>query len=330
MIVWGGLNGTVLANGAVYDIATNTWKMMSTPPSILSGGRSDHVAVWTGSQMVLFGGSDASNPSRDAVSYSPATDTWKILSVTSLLPRAEVAGVWSTTTNELIVWGGFATTCSSSGDCSDGASYKPSTDTWTPLPAAPIPGRHAHMAVWTGSAMLVYGGESEAAGGAALSDGALYNPSTKTWTILPATPSGFDGRYANIGVAQGGSTLIFGGVGGPSFAFESTGAIFSGSSWSAITTPTATELNPPARARMAAWGFGGQYWIWGGLKTGTTNFSGAGASYNPSSGGWTAMDVSAAPAGRARATVVNTGKAAIVWGGQGEGTFFGDGSAFVP
>ena len=54
------------------------------------------------------------------------------------------------------VWGGF-----DGMELDSGARYDPSTDTWTGISGigAPI-GRTGHSAIWTGSEMTVWGGES--------------------------------------------------------------------------------------------------------------------------------------------------------------------------
>lgn len=54
---------------------------------------------------------------------------------------------------------------------------------WSELAAAPIEGRTAHRAVWTGRAMIVFGGEGRQG---ALGDGAAYDGTT--WTMLPKSP----------------------------------------------------------------------------------------------------------------------------------------------
>ena len=56
----------------------------------------------------------------------------------------------------MIIFGGTG----GSGTRADGGRYDPVEDTWKPLPTNGTPvARKDHLAVWTGDAMLVFGGE---------------------------------------------------------------------------------------------------------------------------------------------------------------------------
>ena len=55
MIVWGGArSGTWFNTGGRYDPGTNTWTAtsMTNAPT----ARIDHTAIWTGSEMIVWGG----------------------------------------------------------------------------------------------------------------------------------------------------------------------------------------------------------------------------------------------------------------------------------
>ena len=78
----------------------------------------------------------------------------------------------------MIVWGGVG--CSY-GNChlNTGGRYNPSTDSWTATGTNNAPtGRDFHTAVWTGSEMIVWGGESD--NFILLNSGGRYNPGTDT------------------------------------------------------------------------------------------------------------------------------------------------------
>jgi hypothetical protein len=165
MIVWGGL-GTitptgVVNTGGIYDPGSNTWSATSTGGAVPSA-RSDLQAVWTGSEMIVWGGFDAASvPLQSGGRYDPASDSWAATSIGGATPAARdyFRVVW--TGAEMIVWGG-----SSSGFFDTGGRYDPFDDTWTATSQASAPqARRFHTAVWTGSEMIVWGGEPLTASG---------------------------------------------------------------------------------------------------------------------------------------------------------------------
>ena len=62
MIVWGGdyFDGAYhyLQSGGRYNPSTDSWVTTSTTNA--PAGRADHTAVWTGSEMIVWGGYDGS------------------------------------------------------------------------------------------------------------------------------------------------------------------------------------------------------------------------------------------------------------------------------
>jgi hypothetical protein len=76
------------------------------------------------------------------------------------------------------------------GALATGGIYDPATDTWTHTSVAGAPAaRTAHGAVWTGSRMMVWGGQTS---GVWPSTGGLYDPATDTWapTSTEGAPPG--------------------------------------------------------------------------------------------------------------------------------------------
>ncbi len=63
---------------------------------------------------------------------------------------------------------------------------RPPTDSYY-LDPGPLSVRGGHSVFWTGSQMLVWGGTSQEGSGP-LVDGALYDPATSTWQMLPSAP----------------------------------------------------------------------------------------------------------------------------------------------
>lgn len=162
--LWGGYDGSYPQNGALYDPASATWEAI---PFLGLAGRRYATAVWTGTEVILFGGRDESGAFRDGVRYNPET-----LAVTPL-PDAPQAfsghtAVW--TGSLMIVFGGDA-----GGVNANCAIYDPEKDSWsTPSHAGGAVARTGHAAAWTGSRMLSFGGER--ASGSALADPQRFFP----------------------------------------------------------------------------------------------------------------------------------------------------------
>jgi len=98
--------GTTLA----YRPATNTWVKLKPGPKPKSLEATD-VAVWTGSEMLVFGLTSGA--------YNPVTNTWRAIP----LGGPDEAAVVAWTGHEAIVWGGVC--CA--GFSRDGMAYNPKT-----------------------------------------------------------------------------------------------------------------------------------------------------------------------------------------------------------
>ena len=155
MIVWGGYacdGNCVLNTGGRYNPSTDSWTATSTNNA--PSGRYYHTAVWTGSEMIVWGGGGGLGLNTGG-RYNPATDSWTATSTTNV-PGARFSHTAVWTGSEMIVWGG-------SGDTinffNTGGRYNPSTDSWTATSTANAPApRNVHTAVWTGTEMIVWGG----------------------------------------------------------------------------------------------------------------------------------------------------------------------------
>src|SRR5262249_27451873 len=160
-----------------YDPVTDSW----TPTRVDLAApvpRQGHTAVWTGSEMIVWGGFTETvdtGPLASGARYDPATDNWTPTRLDATTPsaRGTHTSVW--TGREMIVWGGALIGASSGG------RYDPATDTWRPTrddATTPVT-RFGHTAVWTGREMIVWGGETN--GNGQLDDGARYDPETDVW-----------------------------------------------------------------------------------------------------------------------------------------------------
>jgi hypothetical protein len=181
MIVWGGRisgAGDVLQSGGRYDPVSDVWT--PTSESGAPSAREVHTAVWSGAEMIVWGGRDyvAGSPHvfNAGARYDPLGDSWAPISLAGAPPaRQGHTAVW--TGSEMIVWGGFA-----AGTYFDGGGrYLPSMDSWVPmtLAGAPYP-RTEHVAVWSGSEMLVWAGYG--GGGSYNESGGRFDPLRNRWT----------------------------------------------------------------------------------------------------------------------------------------------------
>ena len=173
-------------------------------------GRVDHTAVWTGSEMMVWGGYD--NTGRylnDGGRYNPVANAWSaITTVGAPVGRQYHSAVW--TGSEMIVWGGS----NSHGDLNDGGRYDPAKDAWTPVTTSGAPAaRSGQTVVWTSFEMIVWGGVVTATTGNViqlLNDGGRYNSAADKWTAV-TTNSAPVGRSGHTVVWTGSEMIIWGG-----------------------------------------------------------------------------------------------------------------------
>ncbi|HEX4823302.1 MAG TPA: MopE-related protein [Candidatus Polarisedimenticolaceae bacterium] len=269
--------------------------------------RQDHVAVWTGSEMLIWGGRrDLSvfYMLGDGWRYSPATDAWTRMATSPLSARYLHVGVWSG--SELIVWGGQDVTQAALGD---GARYNPTSDTWQLIAStgAPSP-RGFATAVWTGTQMVVWGGSTSAF----LNTGGRYSPSTDSWTPTSLT-SAPAGRYLHTALWAGDGInrmIVWGGYGGG-------GATNTGGRYDPVTdtwTPTTTTGGPGSRYQHLAVWAGTRMIVWAGNIFGApTN---PGYRYDPSADSWQIMSTLNSAAVESGEVAVWTGQRMIVWDGS--------------
>lgn len=178
MIIWGGYTFDDWSHnytGSRYNPTSDSWSSvtLTNHPS----ARNNHTAVWTGSVMIVWGGTDGAGGLNDGGRYNPSSNSWSTVSGTSCpSSRYMHSAVW--TGSVMIVWGGT----DSVGSKRTGGRYNPSSNSWSSTSTGTdCPGaRGYHTAVWTGTEMIVWGGVEEPAN-TLLNTGGRYNPSTNSW-----------------------------------------------------------------------------------------------------------------------------------------------------
>ncbi|MBI4449990.1 hypothetical protein HY634_02945 [Candidatus Uhrbacteria bacterium] len=260
MIVWGGYSayGTPSPSGgdelqytntgARYDPETDSWTSMSTvgapAPGHLNGA-----AVWTGTEMIVWGGVCWPGPNDCLLGsgsrYDPTTNEWRTMSDEDAPSARYFMGVvWTGT--EMIVWGGHGQTASGINRVGGGGRYNPTSDTWSPLPLddAP-PAMEPAVMVWTDAQVVIWSSRSE------INDegpraSALYAPESDTWSPMsvdaPVAPSGQSGgRYAPT-VWDGFEALVF-----PGARYSPSSDVWSAADMScAVLGPGVTSNRPTA------------------------------------------------------------------------------------
>jgi N-acetylneuraminic acid mutarotase len=213
VIVWGGSAGgdgpIFLGEGAAYDPVADSWRPIAMPGVELSVDIW-YEAVWTGSEMFIWGGQRGADPASVGAAYDPVTDHWREIPPAPLSARFNHSMVW--TGSEVIFWGGNAAD-DSEAPLADGAAYDPSTNRWRTIASAPLEARSGHLAVWTNDAyasdaMLVWSGQG--AGDHFLTTGAMYNPRADSWRLVdsPQIPP----RIGATAIWTGSVALVWGGV----------------------------------------------------------------------------------------------------------------------
>jgi hypothetical protein len=265
---------TIGAGGCSHD----TWTSIYTAPP----GRVLHTAVWTGSEMIIWGGF-AGAGSATGGRYNPSTDTWASTSMTNApIGRNAHTAVW--TGSEMIVWGGRDDNLSY---LNSGGSYNPGTDSWTDTSLANAPAaRGFHTAVWTGNEMIVWGGYN----GTSLNTGGRYNPTTNSW-IATSTTNAPSGRYGHTAVWTGNEMIVWGG--GTDFVDFNTGGRYNPNTDTWIATST-TGAPAPRNSHTTVW-TGSEMIVWGGWDSFNVTFFNTGGRYNPGTDSWTNTETDNAP-----------------------------------
>src|SRR5206468_6492091 len=135
----------------IANACTDQWGATST--FHVPSARTSHTAIWTGSEMIVWGGWGGGPVLNTGGIYNPSTDSWTATSTTNApAGREDHTAVW--TGSQMIVWGGSGFDFENTG-----GRYNPSTNSWIATSTTNEPsGPCWHTAVWTGSAMVVWGG----------------------------------------------------------------------------------------------------------------------------------------------------------------------------
>ena len=307
MLIWGGTTNSneplPSTGGGIYYPGSKRW--YSLPPTE-QVGRFNHSTVWTGQEMIVWGGKGdlSSEVIGDGWIYDYKHEDWLVVTAEGApAARAGHSAVW--TGKQMIIWGGEGV----DGFLGDGAMYDPKADKWTPLPTLDAPSaRGYHSVVWTGKKMIVWGGLDN---DGALDSGAVFDPKAGTWTEMAPNELIY-ARVSHTAVWTGKQMIVWGGRGDDE-EFFGDGAIYdlNKDTW----LPLAADKAAPSQRELhtATW-TGKEMIVFGGQNA--DGMLDDGAIYSPKTGRWTKLRMKVSPGPRAMHTAVWSGDSLVIFGGE--------------
>jgi N-acetylneuraminic acid mutarotase len=243
--------------------------------------------------------------------------------------RAGHVAVW--TGDSMIVWGG-QTDSPATSVTNTGAGYTLGSYTWGPTSAvsAPAP-RAGATAVWTGDAMIVWGGYD---GTEYLDTGGIYEPAVDRWTAtnVVGSPAG-RWKHSAIWDPIEEVMVVFGG-------FDGSDQLASGGLYDPATgawTPLATR--PVARqGHTATWSPAeGRMLVFGGFGDTSSLLNvylpaggqGYGLSFDSATNSWTELAQPGTPAARSRHAAALAGDDLFLFGGFDGNSYLASGGLWT-
>lgn len=302
--------------GTVCDGAGSCVEWLAVGMDGAPGARGLHTAVWTGSEMIVWGGRPGPGQVLgDGGVYDPATDSWRAVSMVGApAARHSHRAVW--TGSVMVVWGGFGV----SGYEAQGGVYDPARDVWTAMTTTGGPsGRTNHAMVWSGSEVLVWGGLVNVS---AVGNGARYDVAGDSWAPIAgsgALSARFNTTHAWADPAMpqlpGGGMIVWGGTN--TFDWLSDGRIYDpvADAWTVMST-AGSDPGGPLESASGVYAEGTLY-MFGGWDGGTYFSDGYLFGPNAQPGGlWAQMSDVGAPSPRTHhVALVPEEGVMFVWGG---------------
>lgn len=193
---------------------------------------------------------------------SPASNNIAIIDYSTNRPdpRMDATSVW--TGGEFLVWGGQEVSQRTGSGFSVVFADEATPKTWNWMEATDSPGaRTGHTAVWTGTEMIVWGGQADTG---ILGDGGRYDPETHLWTPIPADDNSPTARYGHTAVWTGSEMLILGGHDGSSELDDGHAYDPATEAWRALTS----DGDPIERRGATGVWTGSEVMLFGGRASG--------------------------------------------------------------
>jgi hypothetical protein len=236
LIVWGGLGYhpfRTFADGAAYDPRTGRWALLPPAPEGQWLEGDNGLAVWTGREVLVWGGVTIPDPvgapnrgrPADGVAYDPARRTWRRLPAAPAGLRPDLGDRWAVWTGRELLVGDVQEADAGGGTVA--AADDPAADRWRPIPPSPrLSGGNGHLrartAMWAGTRLLVWNLWSRSARAANDESSAsdrldvepdgidlwAYDPGADRWTVLPVPPGQLRRAVAGSSMAWTGREVV--------------------------------------------------------------------------------------------------------------------------
>ena len=323
LVIWGGSDqtnpGQAMNTGARYFPRDDHWETISATNAPTP--RYTASAVWTGSRVLLWGGSIALGD--PGGSYDPLADSWE--SIPGCPFGVESMGAFATWTGKrMLVF-----------EAGRGASYDPVQRTWTQMSTLGAPDALYGSAVWTGDVWIIWGGRAASDQVFAHSSlGAKYDPNTDTWspTSIVGAPST---REAHNAVWTGTRMVVWGGL-APSGTDTSSAPIVPSDAalydpvtdvWQPLSN-TLVVSEPPLFGAVALTTPGAML-LWG-LHANDMSLPASGGRLNLQTLTWSRLSQTNEPEQRLGEIAVWTGLEMLVWGGYNAPIALASGGRYFP
>jgi N-acetylneuraminic acid mutarotase len=328
-VVWGGesdgpTTGGV-RSGGLFNPATNLWAPITVTDEPTM--REDAIVKWIDGNLVVWGG-------RDLVStgaflntgniYQAGSNRWiRMATLNAPEPRDFASGLPVSAlvaVDKLIIWGGVS--AQTSQLLNTGAVYDPKANAWTTISTngAP-PARVDALVEWVGGKFVVWGGRNDGVF-PPLNTGFAYDIATNTWVSM-STFNAPSARTGSNAFHHNGKLVVWGGWDAAVSQPVNTGSVYDPdtNTWSAMSSlnapsPREGHVNGIFREPLSAFSLaGGKLLIWGGRDPMNYDPLNSGGIYDFTTGTWTPVSMSNAPAATIGALVRWTGTRMVVWGG---------------
>ena len=180
--------------------------------------------------------------------------------------------------------------------------------------------RYEHAAVWTGAAMIIWGGNLGS--GYLSGSGGSYDPVSDRWVTISSVgaPSA---RGGPIAVWTGNEMMVWGGFAAGNYLDSGARYQPANQQWNSLPAAQA----PRGRVGHVAGWTGSRLLVWGGRNS--EGLLADGGVYDPAANQWSALTLPGAPVARFGATAVWTGNRLLVWGGEGTAGALNSGAQLV-